>query len=317
MESIKRREELRGRTIRRVEMLWNNYNVRLRERFGGERVQKISVNAGMTCPNRDGTKGVGGCAYCNNVSFQPEYCFTVKGVREQIVEGIEFFARKYKGQKYLAYFQSYTNTYGKMRNLVAMYEEALSVDGVVGLVVGTRPDCVDGELLDWFGGLVRDRGLYVMVEYGVESTCDDTLMKVNRGHDFATAKWAIEETKKRGVAVGAHLILGLPGEDEEVMLGHANRLSELPLDMLKLHQLQIVRGTKMEKEWAEKPEEFALMECEDYIELCAKFIGRLSKDIAIERFVSQVPKELLIAPDWGLKNYEFVAKLEKRLAEWK
>jgi len=289
-----------------------NYNQVLKTEFS-ERVQKISINAGFTCPNRDGSKGTGGCTYCNNQTFSPEYCKSGKSVSAQVEEGIAFFHHKYKAQLYLAYFQSYTNTYDSIENLKAIYEEALSYPNVVGLVVGTRPDCVNDEILDYFAELSGK--YYVMIEYGIESTNDETLKLINRGHDFSCAAKAIRDTSSRGIRVGAHIILGLPKEDRETILSHADILSKLPITALKIHQLQLVRGTRMAEQLSEHPEWFQLYSANEYIDLAIDFLERLNPEIAIERFVSQSPKELLIAPEWGLKNFEFTAKIEKQLVE--
>jgi radical SAM protein (TIGR01212 family) len=289
-----------------------NYNQVLKSEFT-ERVQKISINAGFTCPNRDGSKGTGGCTYCNNQTFSPEYCKPNKSVSEQVNEGIAFFHHKYQAQLYLAYFQSYTNTYDSLDHLKSLYEEALSYPNVVGLVVGTRPDCVNDELLDYFAGLAGK--YYVMIEYGIESTSDRTLEFINRGHNYACSEKAINETVARGIRVGAHIILGLPKEERETILSHADILSQLPITALKIHQLQLVRGTKMAEQFAAHPEWFHLYSAKEYIDLAIDFLERLNPEIAIERFVSQSPKNLLIAPDWGLKNFEFTAKIEKRLEE--
>ncbi|MDR3652690.1 MAG: TIGR01212 family radical SAM protein [Paludibacter sp.] len=289
-----------------------NYNQVLKTEFA-ERVQKISINAGFTCPNRDGSKGTGGCTYCNNQTFSPEYCKPTKSVSQQVEEGIVFFHHKYKTQFYLAYFQSYTNTYNSIDKLKAIYNEALAYPNVVGLVVGTRPDCVNDELLNYFAELAKK--YYVLIEYGIESTNDETLKFINRGHDFACAENAIIETAKRGIKTGAHIILGLPGETRQTILLHAARLSKLPINTLKIHQLQLVRGTKMAQQFTEHPEWFHLYTAEEYIDLAIDFLEIMNPKIAIERFVSQSPKELLIAPDWGLKNFEFTAKIEKRLKE--
>lgn len=284
----------------------------LRERFPFK-AQKIAINAGFTCPNRDGSKGRGGCTYCNNQTFNPSYCQTDKSVTDQLAEGVRFFSRKYPEMRYLAYFQAYTSTYGELERLERLYEEALGYPGVVGLVIGTRPDCMPDSLLDYLTRL-SERAL-VLVEYGVESTLDRTLRRINRGHDFAEAQEAIRRTAARGIAVGAHLILGLPGESRDEILGHADRLSELPLTTLKLHQLQLIRHTRMALEFERQPEDFHLFTVDEYIDLAIDFIERLDPAIALERFVSQSPKELLIAPDWGLKNYEFTARVNRRLAE--
>ena len=284
----------------------------LRERFPFK-AQKIAINAGFTCPNRDGSKGRGGCTYCNNQTFNPSYCQTDKSVADQLAEGVRFFSRKYPEMRYLAYFQAYTSTYGEQERLERLYEEALSYPGVVGLVIGTRPDCVPDRLLDYLARL--SERVLVLVEYGVESTLDRTLRRINRGHDFAEAEEAIRRTAARGIAVGAHLILGLPGESRDEILGHADRLSDLPLTTLKLHQLQLIRHTRMALEFERQPEDFHLFTVDEYIDLAIDFIERLDPAIALERFVSQSPKELLIAPDWGLKNYEFTARVNRRLAE--
>ena len=277
------------------------------------KVQKISLNAGFTCPNRDGSKGWGGCTYCNNQTFSPDYCHTDKGIKEQLGEGVQFFGRKYPDMKYLAYFQAYTNTYDEFERLKVIYENALRYPDVVGLIVGTRPDCMPDELLDYFAELSRKT--FVMVEYGLESTLDKTLERINRGHTHAESEEAIRRTAAKGIYTGAHLILGLPGESREEILHHADVVSALPLTTVKLHQLQLIRKTKMALEYRENPEDFHLFTVDEYIDVVIDFVERMNPAITIERFVSQSPKELLIAPDWGLKNYEFTAKVLKRMEE--
>lgn len=277
------------------------------------KVQKISLHAGFSCPNRDGTKGRGGCTYCNNQTFSPDYCHTGRGITEQLDEGIAFFARKYPDMKYLAYFQAYTNTYGATPYLAACYEEALAHDGVVGLIIGTRPDCMPPDLLAYLSDLARDR--YLMVEYGIESTCDETLARVNRGHDYASAVDAVRRTAEAGIPVGAHMILGLPGESRETILSHAGRLSALPLTMVKLHQLQLIRGTRLAQEYEQGVADIYPYTVTEYVDLAIDFIERLRPDIVVERFVSQSPDALLIAPRWGLKNHEFTARLLQRMRE--
>ncbi|NDV47412.1 TIGR01212 family radical SAM protein [Paludibacter sp. 221] len=289
-----------------------NYNLVLKEEFSG-RIQKISVNAGFTCPNRDGSKGVGGCTYCNNQTFSPEYCKPTSSVSKQVEEGIAFFKNKYRTQRYLAYFQSYTNTYGDTEYLKSLYAEALSHPKVIGLVIGTRPDCVSDELLDYFAELAKK--YYIMIEYGIESTNDETLELINRGHDYACCEEVVVKTSERGIRAGAHLILGLPKESREIIISHADKISKLPLTALKLHQLQIIKGTKMAQQYVENPEWFQLFGVDEYIDVAVDFVERLNPRIAIERFVSQSPADLLIAPDWGLKNFEFTARIKKRLQE--
>ena len=291
---------------------YNEFGAYLRGIFGCK-VQKITLDGGFTCPNRDGKVGRGGCTYCNNQTFNPAYCHRHLPVKEQMLEGISFFAHKYPSMRYLAYFQAYTNTYDSLDNLKHRYEEALSVDGCVGLVIGTRPDCMPDELLDYLQAL--SCSTFVLVEYGIESVNDITLVRVNRGHDYACAVDAVERTAARGIPVGAHMILGLPGEDRTELMRQATVLSQLPLTTLKLHQLQLIRGTRMAKEYEESPTDFSLFALDDYIETVIDYIERLRPDIVLERFASQSPKELLIAPDWGLKNHELVDKVKKRMRE--
>ncbi|WP_462355976.1 tRNA modification radical SAM protein MnmL/YtqA [Phocaeicola coprophilus] len=277
------------------------------------KVQKISVNAGFTCPNRDGTKGFGGCTYCNNQTFNPAYCRDDRSVTMQLEEGKRFFARKYPQMKYLAYFQAYTNTYGELELLKRMYEEALAVEGVVGLVIGTRPDCMPDSLLDYLEEV--NRRTFLLVEYGIESADDRTLERINRGHSFACTEDAVRRTAARGIRTGGHVILGLPGESWEDLIKQAERLSELPLTTLKMHQLQLIRGTRMAHEYALHPEEFHLFSADEYIDLVIDYVEHLRPDLILERFVSQSPRELLIAPDWGLKNHEFTDRVKKRMKE--
>ncbi|MGL4519792.1 MAG: TIGR01212 family radical SAM protein [Phocaeicola sp.] len=277
------------------------------------KVQKISINAGFTCPNRDGSVGVGGCTYCNNQTFNPSYCHTEKSVSDQLIEGKLFFARKYPEMKYLAYFQAYTNTYGELQSLKKKYEEALQLPNVVGLVIGTRPDCMPDELLDYLEEL--NKRTFLLVEYGIESTNDETLKSINRGHTFEVTKEAILRTAARGIKVGGHIILGLPGESREELMEQAQLLSSLPLTTLKMHQLQLIKGTRMAQQFAQDPSTFSLFTADEYIDLVIDYIEHLRPDIVLERFISQSPKELLIAPDWGLKNFEFTDKVKRRLIE--
>ena len=291
---------------------YNEFGTYLRNIFN-YKVQKITIDGGFTCPNRDGTKGRGGCTYCNNRTFNPAFCHKHLPVVEQMKEGIAFFSHKYPEMRYLAYFQAYTNTYDSLDNLKQRYEDALGVDGCVGIVIGTRPDCMPEELLDYLVEL--QKRTFVLVEYGIESTSDKTLLRINRGHDYACAVDAVERTAARGIPVGAHIILGLPGESREELMQQATMLSKLPLTTLKLHQLQLIRGTMMAEEYAAFPEDFSLFSVEDYIETVVDYVERLNPAFVLERFASQSPKELLIAPDWGLKNYELVDKIKRRMRE--
>ena len=289
-----------------------DYAAFLRQYFEGK-VQKISVDAGFTCPNRDGQIGYGGCTFCNNQTFNPEYCRKEHDISRQLQEGIRFFGRKYPTMRYLAYFQAYTNTYASLDTLTARYEEALSVPGVVGIIIGTRPDCMPPELLQYLARLAQHT--FVTVEYGVESTLDRTLQCINRGHDFATAAQAIHRTAEAGIITGGHLILGLPGESRSDILSHALRLSQLPLHTIKLHQLQLIKGTAMGQEYTSHPEHFDIPDIERYIDLAIDFTQRLRPDIAIERFASQSPASLLIAPRWGIKNYELTARIIRSMKQ--
>lgn len=284
----------------------------LQRYFPGEKVQKITLTAGFSCPTRDGSMGKGGCTYCNNKSFSPNYATKLKSITEQIDEGIAFFQKKYPQMKYLAYFQSYTNTYGEVEDCIAKYEEALRHKDVVGIIIGTRPDCMPQPLLDYLAELAKRT--FVLVEYGVESTSERSLERIQRGHTFQTSIDTIERTHAAGILVGAHLILGLPGESRDEMLLHADRLSALPITTLKIHQLQIIRGTIMAGEYQRDPSEFHLFTEEEYISLIVDFVHRLRPDIVLERFVSQSPPALLLAPRWGWKNHEFTAKIRKALA---
>lgn len=278
-----------------------------------ERVQKLSIDGGFTCPNRDGSKGTGGCTYCNNKSFNPDYCRAVKGITCQIEEGIRFFDAKYQGQNYLAYFQAYSNTYAPLEQLQQKYEEALAHSKIVGLVIGTRPDAVTDAVLDYLEELAKRT--YVCIEYGIESANDNILDSINRGHHFAEAEAVIKKTAGRGIYIGAHLIFGLPGETYQSMLEGAIRLSNLPIHVLKLHQLQIIRDTLMAEQFMVSPEKIRLYTLDEYLDFVVDVIEHIRPDIYLERFVNQAPAEYLIAPKWGIKNFEFVAKLEKRLKE--
>ena len=285
---------------------YNDYGTWIRRQFP-YRVQKISIDAGFTCPNRDGRISSGGCIYCDNRTFNPSYCQRRNSVTQQLEEGKRFFAHKYPDMKYLAYFQAFTNTYAPLSHLKALYQEALQVEDIVGIVIGTRPDCVSDELLDYLTEL--NQRTFVLVEYGLESTNNDTLLRINRGHTFEQSQEAIERTKQRGLLCGAHIILGLPGEDAAESLRQAPIISRLPIDILKIHQMQIIRGTRLADEFETNP--FHIYSVDEYIQLIAEYIQRLRPDMILERFVSQSPKELLIAPHWGLKKLRVYQPLGK------
>lgn len=291
-------------------MRYNDFGTWIRTAFP-YRVQKISIDAGFTCPNRDGSLSTGGCIYCDNRTFNPAYCERKKTIRQQIEAGKNFFAGKYPEMKYLAYFQAYTNTYDSVENLKRMYEEALDVDDVVGIVIGTRPDCVSTELLNYLETLSRQT--FLILEFGIESCNDATLQRINRGHSFTCTVEAVEAAAVRGITIGGHVILGLPGEDAEESVRQAAIISALPLHILKIHQMQVIRGTKLADIYEKTP--FHVYSCDEYIRLIANYIQYLREDLVLERFVSQAPSQLLIAPNWGLKNYEFTHRLLKYMDE--
>ena len=297
----------------------------------GERLQKIVLDAGFTCPNRDGKVGRGGCTYCDNAAFHPSYSTAGKSLHQQMDEGIEFHKVRYRTtEHYLAYFQSFSNTYAPLERLKALYEEALSHPQVVGIVIGTRPDCVDEEKLDYLADLAGGRVLegwsrslsdgqertapVVIVEYGIESCYDRTLLRINRGHDFETARRAVTMTAERGLDVGVHFILGLPGETRQMMLDSCEMINALPIRSVKFHQLQIVKGTRMEKEYEEKPQDFERFSLEEYIDFFVDMLERLRPDLFIERFVGEVPPRFVNETPWGLiRNVELLRLLDQRL----
>lgn len=293
---------------------FNSYTEYFRKTFG-ERVQKVTIDAGFTCPNRDGTKAHGGCTYCNNDSFNPSYCQPYKGITKQVNEGKEFHSVRYRrANKYLAYFQAYSNTYAPLEKLKELYSEALAVPGVIGLVIGTRPDCIDEEKLDYLAELAKD--YFIQVEYGIESCYNASLEKINRQHTFEDSVWAIEETHKRGIHTGGHMIFGLPWETREEMLAEAELLNKLPLNTMKFHQLQIVKGTVMAKDYSLHPDSYKLFSIDEYIEFFIDFLERLNPAFTVERFTSEVPPRYLAEPGWGLvRTYELLQRLEKRLEE--
>ncbi len=275
----------------------------------GCKAQKLSVDAGLTCPNRDGTLGRGGCTFCDNRTFNPAYCRQGGSITDQLEAGKRFFSRKYPTMKYLAYFQSYSNSYGTLSHLKELYEEALRVPDVVGLVIGTRPDCMPDALLEYLEEL--NRRTFLLVEYGVESANEETLVRVNRGHTFAQARECIIRTAQRGIRVGVHMILGFPWETRSELIRQAQLIASLPITTLKLHQLQVIRGTQLAWEYELQP--WPLPTAEEYVDLVLEYISHLPSSLVLERFVSQSPPEYVIAPRWGLKNHEFSALVKKAI----
>ena len=293
-----------------MEEIYNDFSRWIRNKFP-YRVQKLSIDGGFSCPNRDGKLSRGGCSYCDNRTFNPSYCDRRRSIAEQIAEGKQFFSRKYPDMKYLAYFQAFSNTYAPVGKLRKLYEEALAQDDVVGLVVGTRPDCVAADVMDLLQELSRQT--FLILEFGIESTNDTTLRLINRGHDYDCSRRAVEEAHRRGIITGGHVILGLPGETPEESVRQAGDISAMPLDILKIHQMQVVRGTRLAQQYEEEP--FHVYDVDEYIRLVADYIEHLRPSLVLERFVSQSPAEMLIAPRWGLKNYEFTARLRKYMRD--
>lgn len=293
---------------------FNSYSGYFKSLFG-ERVQKVTIDAGFTCPNRDGSISTGGCTFCLNDAFSPSYCHAQKSITDQINEGIGFHANRYaRAQKYLAYFQSFSNTYKPLEELREIYSEALSHPDVVGLVVGTRPDCIDEQKLDYFMELSKQK--YVIVEYGIESVYDHILEAVNRGHDFATARRAVEMTAARGIHCGAHFILGFPGESRDMILKSADLINALPLKTIKFHQLQIFKGTAMALDFQTNPSKYTFYEVDEYIDLFIDLLERLRPDLIIERFAGEAPPQFHLGKTWGkIRNETLVQMLEKRLEE--
>lgn len=299
----------------------------------GERLQKIVLDAGFTCPNRDGKVGRGGCTYCDNAAFHPSYSTFGKSLHQQLDEGIEFHKVRYRTtEHYLAYFQSFSNTYAPLDRLKALYEEALGHPQVVGIVIGTRPDCVDEQKLDYLADLASGKVLdgwtrslsgepdrkapVVIVEYGIESCYDVTLARINRGHDFETARRAVQMTAERGLDVGVHFILGLPGETRQMMLDSCSIINDLPVRSVKFHQLQIVKGTRIEKEYGLHPDDFERFSLDDYLDFFADILERLRPDIYIERIAGEVPPRFVSETPWGLiRNAELLHLLDTRLEQ--
>jgi radical SAM protein (TIGR01212 family) len=281
----------------------------LKKKFG-MRIQKVTIDAGFTCPNRDGTAGEGGCAYCNNEAFNPSYCTPDKPVSKQVLEGIQFHEKRYKAAgKYFAYFQAYSNTYSSLKNIKFLYDEALSHPDVIGLIIGTRPDCIDEPKLEYFTRLSEK--YYLVVEYGIESVYDKTLGYINRGHSFKQALEALELTAKYNVKSGAHFIFGLPGESREAMLSSVKIISELPLHTIKFHQLQIVKGTRFANEYETDPQKFQLFTLEDYIVFISKFIAALNPQFIVERLAGETQPRNNLGVSWGLRYDQVLNQIEE------
>ncbi len=284
----------------------------MREKFPGVKVQKISVNAGFSCPNRDGTISTGGCIYCDNTSFTPAYCFEKNNISRQLEDGKKFFSKKYPNMQYLAYFQSFSNTFGKSVDVLEeLYREALSVSDVVGIIIGTRPDTLSSDIVKMLGEINRDKP--VIIEIGAETSHDGTLQLINRGHTWLQVVEAVERLHFANIAVGLHLIAGLPGETDDMVLETVSKAVSLPIDSIKLHHLQVLKGTRLAQMWEKGEIKIKPYDLENFIALCVKIINLVPPNIAIERFLSSSPPDKVIAPKWGLKNYQFVNLLHSRL----
>ncbi len=280
--------------------------------FPSTKVQKISVNAGMSCPNRDGTIGIGGCSYCSVASFTPSYCMEGNSVSRQLEEGKRFFSRKYPDMKYLAYFQSFTNTHGRsISQLEALYAEAETCRDVVGVIVGTRPDTLPGEVVRLLARI--NRRMPVFLEIGADSACDRTLRLINRGHTWGDTLDAVERCAVAGLRCGLHLIAGLPSENDDMVVDSVTKACSLPIETLKLHQLQIIVGTPLHKAWEAGKADVTPYTLERYLALCERIASVVPDDIVIERWLSQSPPEMVVAPKWGIKNYQFANILNSRL----
>ena len=293
---------------------FNSYKRFLQQQFG-TRVQKLTIDAGFSCPNRDGTVGTGGCTYCLNDAFNPSYCTPNKSVEQQLAEGMEFHHNRYRrAGAYLAYFQAFSNTHAPLSQLKEIYRPALENPLVKGIVVGTRPDCIDAEKLDYFAKL--QQRMFVSIEYGVESCNDATLRRINRGHDFATAERAIRMTAERGIHCAAHFIYGLPGETPDEWMKEVGIINQLPINGIKFHQLQIIKDTEMQQDFMEHPADFHIFTTENYIDFIVKITERLNPAFTIERFAGEVPPRYLFVNHWGLTRYDVILqRIEKRMEE--
>lgn len=288
---------------------WNDW---AKATLGG-RVQKVSLDAGFTCPNRDGSLGRGGCSFCSNRAFTPSYLVGMPDMQAQLETGIAFAQRRYpRASRYLAYFQSYSNTYGDMARLRDCYEQALAHPGVVGLVIGTRPDCLPDAVLDYLAEL--SRRCIVELEIGIESCDDEVLVRCRRGHDHATSEDAIRRAAARGLSVTGHLLFGLPGETRDSVRAGATRLAALPLAALKFHHLQIVRGTRLAVQWKREPGSIAMLSPDDYLDWVIDVLELLPASMRIQRLGSEVPPAQRIAPAWDMRLTAFAAMLTERLA---
>jgi radical SAM protein (TIGR01212 family) len=283
------------------------------ERFGG-RVQKVSLHAGLSCPNRDGTLGVGGCHYCSNEAFTPGYCHEGDTIDEQIRQGLGFQSRRYpRAVGFLGYLQAYTNTHGPLDQLIRIYETVLSHPGLTGMVIGTRPDCLPEALLDWLVEASKRKPVYI--ELGIESFSDDILLRMNRGHTFEQAREAVERVAVRGLPVGGHFLVGFPGEPWECFFDSVELLNKLPLHSVKVHQLHVFRNTALADLYRETPEVFNFPTKDEYFEKAGKWISRLRPDLYIDRVFGDAPLKYILNPSWGVRLDSLVREFDSYLED--
>lgn len=290
----------------------NSYGHYLRQRFGC-RVSKVNVDAGFTCPNRDGSKGTGGCIYCNNVSFSPRDTLAEISLEEQLAAGMAYHRTRLKSEKFIVYFQKYTNTYAAVEHLANLYQRALSVPDVLGISVGTRPDCLTDEALELLTRIAKQH--YVCLELGLQSADDAILEQINRGHSLDDFLTAVQRASNRGFDICAHLIHGFPGEQPDEFIKSADLLNGLPgISSVKLHQLHAVEGTELAAMY--RRGEFTPLTLEQYVATAADFLERLAPRISVQRLYGSSPIEIRVAPQWGLKNnqmwYAVLNELKRR-----
>ena len=287
---------------------YNPFGQHLREVFG-EKVLKITVDAGFSCPNRDGKVSRGGCIYCSEGShYLPEQQRNLT-VREQLLLSISRIKNKFNIDKFIAYFQAYSNTYSPISNLKKLYNEALNVDGIVGLSIGTRPDCLSNRTLDFLEDYSEKT--YLWLEIGLQSIHNRTLKLINRGHTFEQFMDAVERAKNRGFKICTHIILGLPGESYNDMIETAKTVGESGIDGIKLHHLHVLKGTPLEKNYINK--EFNLLDEDSYVNLVCDFLEYLPHDIIIQRLVGDAPNDRLVAPLWSLSKADIIKAIDKEM----
>jgi radical SAM protein (TIGR01212 family) len=294
---------------RRINLASNN----TKKEFGS-RLQKVTIDAGFTCPNRDGKISEGGCSFCNNNAFNPSYCQPEKSITEQINQGLDFHKKRYrKAGNHVAYFQAYSNTYAPVEVLRERYFEALNHENIIGLVIGTRPDCIDENVLALLNEI--NKQYYLVLELGIESVYNETLNNINRGHSFEKSVWAINEANKLGIRTGGHIIFGLPGETRKMMLESAKVLSELPLHSLKFHQLQIVKDTRIGRQFTQEPEVFKLFGLYEYIDFIIEYLGLLSPSIVIERLAGETQPDYNLGMKWNIRYDQVLRHIEEKMEE--